>query len=261
MTGQTRRVILLSRENSLYGGLILDQSRRQGLAIDGVILQSWNWQQKYRRLKSYARKIGWLNLAATLVISAADSRLLASRASQGHSSVEVEAFSQGVPLYPVAALNAPATVQAVQALDADLLLLGGVGVVKDALIRSARLAVVNAHPGIVPHYRGNYVARWAILHGDPVGITIHLVDAGIDTGPVLSIQPVEIPRTRSLVVVDQYLEMKRAEHLIRYAAGFLEGSVKPLQQDEESRQPHFYYMPLRQLLQVYRVLYRRSRES
>lgn len=46
---------------------------------------------------------------------------------------------------------------------------------------------MNLHSGITPKYRGQAGGYWALAKGDPdhAGVTIHLVDAGVDTGDVL----------------------------------------------------------------------------
>ena len=45
--------------------------------------------------------------------------------------------------------------------------------------------VINTHSGILPKYRGVDSHRWAILDGGSVGVSVHYVDSGVDTGPVL----------------------------------------------------------------------------
>ena len=44
--------------------------------------------------------------------------------------------------------------------------------------------------GLLPYYRGMNVAEWACFQGDQVGCTVHLIDAGIDTGGTLCVQEV-----------------------------------------------------------------------
>lgn len=45
---------------------------------------------------------------------------------------------------------------------------------------------INAHAGKLPHYRGRSPINWALINGEPeIGITVHLMDGGIDTGDIL----------------------------------------------------------------------------
>ena len=74
----------------------------------------------------------------------------------------------------------------------------------NALIQEETFALpahgtINVHHGAVPDYRGGPPVFWELLDGrDTVGFTIHRVDAGIDTGPVLAEGEVPIVRRRSL---------------------------------------------------------------
>ena len=67
----------------------------------------------------------------------------------------------------------------------DLLVLAGIGIVSRDILQIPRLGTVNVHLGLLPWVRGNDVIAHAILRGIPVGLTCHLVDPGIDTGPIL----------------------------------------------------------------------------
>ena len=54
------------------------------------------------------------------------------------------------------------------------------------LIDIPRLGIVNIHPSLLPFYRGPVPTAWAILNNESeFGITLHKVDAGIDTGDIL----------------------------------------------------------------------------
>ncbi len=67
----------------------------------------------------------------------------------------------------------------------DLIVLGPSRILTPETLSIAKVATLNPHPGLLPDYRGVDVVRWAIRNGDPVGVSVHLVDEGIDTGAVL----------------------------------------------------------------------------
>ena len=62
-------------------------------------------------------------------------------------------------------------------------------ILQPAFIRVPQYGVINLHSGILPDYRGVMATFWAMLAGEPqIGTTLHhIVDAGIDTGPVIEI--------------------------------------------------------------------------
>lgn len=47
------------------------------------------------------------------------------------------------------------------------------------------VTVINTHPSLLPYNRGKHGYYWAIVDGTPFGVTIHRVDAGVDTGDIL----------------------------------------------------------------------------
>lgn len=69
----------------------------------------------------------------------------------------------------------------------DLIAVCGTGVIKPAVFTQARLGAINIHTGITPEYRSADPIFWALYCGEPdnVGVTIHHVDAGIDTGAII----------------------------------------------------------------------------
>lgn len=80
--------------------------------------------------------------------------------------------------------NGLKTRQLLEKIRPDLVVLGGSRILKERIIRIPRLGILNAHPGLLPKTRGVDVIPWAILDGDDVGVTIHFIDAGIDTGRI-----------------------------------------------------------------------------
>jgi hypothetical protein len=69
-----------------------------------------------------------------------------------------------------------------------------------ALIDSVPLGILNLHPGALPGYRGLFAPFWQCLHGErELGCSLHWVDPGIDTGPILGIARVGRDPGRSLL--------------------------------------------------------------
>jgi len=66
--------------------------------------------------------------------------------------------------------------------------------IDDELISLPHLLSINIHGSLLPRYRGRAPLIWAIINGDDYsGITVHAIETGCDTGPVLLQQRVEIP--------------------------------------------------------------------
>lgn len=59
-------------------------------------------------------------------------------------------------------------------------------IIKRNLLESAPLGFINCHTGQLPYYRGRNVINWAIINNEKtIGLTIHYMDEGIDTGDII----------------------------------------------------------------------------
>jgi methionyl-tRNA formyltransferase len=106
----------------------------------------------------------------------------------------------------------------------DLLLsVGWHRIFKPDFIREAS-PIVNIHPSLLPKYRG-WALNWALVNGDTEhGLTAHIVDEGVDTGPIL------LQRRISLSKFDTYRSLLRK--LIEAHLGFLPEVLQKLKSAE-----------------------------
>ena len=120
-------------------------------------------------------------------------------------------------------------------LKASKPILGVIGsysrILRPELISQFALGVVNVHGGRLPEYRGANVLQWAIINGESeTAVTLHYVDEGIDTGPVIAQHSVAIEENdTALTLRDKMLvEMKRllSEWLPRLLVGRVSASVQ-----------------------------------
>jgi folate-dependent phosphoribosylglycinamide formyltransferase PurN len=81
---------------------------------------------------------------------------------------------------------------ALRDLDPDLAVLVGADIVPVPVLEIPRIATINAHYALLPAYRGMNVTEWSVLRGDPVGVTVHVVDPGVDTGDILLQEEIQI---------------------------------------------------------------------
>ena len=72
-------------------------------------------------------------------------------------------------------------------LQPDIVLVNGTRIISKKILTCTNAVFVNMHVGITPEYRGSHGGYWALRNNDAenFGTTIHLVDAGVDTGAVL----------------------------------------------------------------------------
>lgn len=84
-------------------------------------------------------------------------------------------------------VNSPCFAEQLRALDPDVLLVSAGPILKPEIFEIPKLGTLNVHRGIAPAYRGERTLFNALYDDDlaNVGVTLHQIDRGIDTGPVL----------------------------------------------------------------------------
>jgi folate-dependent phosphoribosylglycinamide formyltransferase PurN len=119
-------------------------------------------------------------------------RFLASIESQAvhHLTGKETSPSCNVPSSSVDRLkiNTEEFARSLRALEPDVLLISACPLLKPEIFEIPRLGTINVHRGIAPTYRGERTIFWPLYYQDfeHIGITLHLIDRGIDTGPVLA---------------------------------------------------------------------------
>lgn len=71
--------------------------------------------------------------------------------------------------------------------------------------------IINVHPALLPSFPGLDAIGQAVRHGVRVtGVTVHFVDSGVDTGPIILQRAVELPYTRAIEELER--EIHEVEH-------------------------------------------------
>jgi phosphoribosylglycinamide formyltransferase 1 len=96
--------------------------------------------------------------------------------------------------------------------DVDLIVLAGyMELLSGEFVGRFRNRIVNVHPALLPSFPGLDAIGQALAHGVRVtGVTVHLVDEGVDSGPIVLQQAIEVPYTRDRAQLEE--EIHRVEH-------------------------------------------------
>jgi methionyl-tRNA formyltransferase len=101
---------------------------------------------------------------------------------------------------------------------------------------------VNVHGGLLPYYRGGHVTQWAIINGErEFGVTLHYVDDGVDTGPVIAERRFALDDTDDAQSVAGKLREAGSELLTTWWPHLIDGTAPRIPQDESRAK----YWPLR----------------
>jgi len=193
-------------------------------------------------LKRRARKLGWFAVAGqfgTMVLVRLGKKRFAERIKL---IVEQNGLREepdpGHRIVEIATVNSQAFVDAVGHLDPKVILLAGCRIVRPEILRTIKCPVLNYHAGINPQYRGLNGGYWAMASGDSenFGATVHLVDAGVDTGSTLyQVRGKPAPDDNIMTYGHRLAAMSR-QICVTAVRDALEGRLKPVATNAPSRQ-------------------------
>ncbi len=135
-----------------------------------------------------------------------------------------------VPILRVESINEPAAKTFTEKIQPDLILVSGTALIKEPLINtSASVGIINLHTGLSPYVKGGpNCTNWCIANNTFhfVGNTIMWLNAGIDTGNIITTEQVDIRKCSNLIEAHQ-LVMEQAHDLYLRAIDYLQTNNAP----------------------------------
>jgi methionyl-tRNA formyltransferase len=104
-----------------------------------------------------------------------------------HADPVADSAACGVRAVGLAGLNTADTLAFLRDRQVDTVVVYGTGLIKSPLLEAYAGRMLNLHLGLSPYYRGTATNFYPLLNDEPeyVGATIHLIDPGVDTGPII----------------------------------------------------------------------------
>jgi methionyl-tRNA formyltransferase len=169
--------------------------------IEGIILPTGKRYREYDLVHVLKKRLRWGNLISlanqTLLIIY---RLIVE--SRRDKRAVKEIFSDkptdyiekdDIDIFEVKDVNSEAVKDYILSKAPQLAVVSGAPLLKKRIIEAAKGNIINLHPGFAPQYRGRYGAYWPIYNKEPelVGVTVHYINGGIDTGAILLQQQID----------------------------------------------------------------------
>lgn len=147
--------------------------------------------------------------------------------------VAAAARDLGIPVLQPESVNDPAFVEQLRELAPDAIVVAAFGqILRKPVLEIPRLGCINIHGSLLPRYRGGAPVQHALLNGDTVtGVTIMLMDPGMDTGPMLLQQEVPIEPDDTAGTLLDRLAHVGADLLLQVLPALAEGRLEPVPQD------------------------------
>lgn len=152
-----------------------------------------------------------------------------------YSPVKQAAIEHGIPVWQPGSLKKAENIAGLAAYKADLYIVAAFGqILPQAVLDQPRYGTLNIHASLLPKYRGVSPISEAILQDDAeTGVTIMLLDAGVDTGPILLSRAIPIAEDETTGSLTNKLSRLGAEALIEAIPLWVQGKIMPQPQDEQ----------------------------
>ena len=113
--------------------------------------------------------------------------------------------------------------------DVDVAVVGGSSKIYPHVIEYFRLGMINIHRGIAQKYRGLDSEYWAIYHEDyqNIGVTIHYIDKGLDTGDVILQRSIKIDSASKIFHIKYLTCTMGMDLMVEALTQLRDGTIKP----------------------------------
>lgn len=140
-------------------------------------------------------------------------------------------------------LNNEDAINKIRLLKPKAVFVASTGMLRKPLLEACGCPVVNYHSGVNPAYRGINGGYFALANGEPenFGVTLHLVDLGVDTGPVLATNRIALAANDNMQTYMTLMAAKSQELVVDTMAKVLAGNAKPL--PKSTLPSNQYYAP------------------
>ena len=149
--------------------------------------------------------------------------------------VKTLALELDIPVIQPEKLRDPEAMEQLRAWSPDVIVVAAFGqILRQDVLDLPKFGCINVHASLLPRWRGAAPINAAILHGDEeTGITIMKMDAGLDTGPILTQRSVRIQPDETAGSLFETLSQLGADLLLETLPGYISGEIKPSPQPEE----------------------------
>jgi methionyl-tRNA formyltransferase len=150
------------------------------------------------------------------------------------SPVKALALNHQIPVMQPKTFKSPEAVAELADFHPDLIVLAAFGLILPLTVLSLpKFGCLNVHPSLLPQHRGPSPIASALLCGDEVtGVSIMLMDAGMDTGPILAQRETPILPEDNTATLTAKLARLGADLLVDTLPSWLEGKIEPQPQNE-----------------------------
>ena len=248
-----RVVILCSSPYSETGCAVTARLAQLGyVPVGALTLPSWDRRTLLRKVGQWGLRdslhyaVAKLSPGKSTIQNQIRNSYLESALRHGDGvfrSVREVARTCEFPVVTCSDQNSPRAIAQLKQWSPDLAIFTGGDILRDHVLKVPRLGILNAHLALLPEIRGMSSPEWSLLRGVPLGVTIHFMDSGVDTGPVLLRR--ELAGTDgcdSLADLRNKMIAEGIELIAEAVAGLACGTISAVPQADREKDRQFFVM-------------------
>ncbi len=188
MSAVKTKVVLFT--NPEVSGQIIYSFLSKKYDVLGVVFDGPS--SKKKMVKKRIKKLGYYKVFLQLIFMKAMVPILdflsKRRQKELLSEFDLNALANYNNILRPSSINDREVIDFTNKLNPDVIMVMGTRLIQKHIIDETNAPLINMHVGITPKYRGVHGGYWALVNKDleNCGVTVHLIDTGIDTGGVIS---------------------------------------------------------------------------
>ena len=149
--------------------------------------------------------------------------------------VKAYAESIGIPVYQPTTLRDGKALEIIKEINPEVIVEVAYGkILPEEILNFPKYKCINGHASLLPKYRGASPIQWCIVCGEKqTGVTIQVMDKGIDTGDILDTAVVDIGENETAEELFERLSVVSADLMIKTLKSIESGTAKPTKQNED----------------------------
>ena len=216
---KNKKIVMLA--GSGVSSNIIFHAINNSFAVHSIIMEGS--EDKKNFLKRRLKKLGIITVSGQILFQAIIIKMLRKFSAKrievilNENSLNTDEVPQHI-IKKVSSINTNEVKEMLQTIQPDVVIVNGTRIISKNILSSVNCPFINTHAGITPKYRGVHGGYWALVNNDKIncGVTIHLVDEGIDTGNILYQDTIEISEKDNFVTYP-YLQIAKAIPILQKA--------------------------------------------
>lgn len=237
--------VVLFTKNNPYGNMVC-AFLEENYSLAGVVIDAPIPGAGKRLIKRRIKKLGLFKVFLQAIFQKGLVPFLRkeskAREKELMSKIDMGAIDRCNTLFFPKSINDSAVIPFTNDLHPDVIVVCGTGIIFKKIINGLEAPLINIHVGITPKYRGVHGGYWALANKDKenFGVTVHLIDPGIDTGGIIS-QKTFLPTKADNYCTYPLFQTMEGLQCLEEAIGQIESNS--IQIKKEPSESKLYYHP------------------